>query len=94
MDLEDVVTATDQLLGYPRFGTQGNAWKRRVNARFSRRRGKNLAIFETGEDGVRIHQVRYRARDGRFVLKGMTPIDEESVNRSEINRLNAAFLAD
>ena len=58
------------------------------------RRGTNFAILETSEDGIRIHQVRYRMTDGRFALKGMTSINEESVHRAELNRLNAALIAE
>ncbi len=57
------------------------------------RRGTDFAILEIG-DGIRIHQVRYRVRDGRFAFKGMTTIDQESAFRAELNRLNAALLAD
>ncbi len=58
------------------------------------RRGTNFAMLEIGKDGIRIHRARYRVRDGRFALHRMTGIDQESVHRAELNRLNAALLAD
>jgi hypothetical protein len=58
------------------------------------RRGTNFAILEIGENGIRIHQARYRVRDGRFALNRLTATEPESVQRAEVNRLNAALLAD
>ena len=58
------------------------------------RRGTNFAILEFGEGGIRIHQARYRVRDGRFALNRLTATEQEPVHDAEVNRLNAALLAD
>lgn len=63
--------------------------------------GTDFMVFETADDQIRIHKVRYRVTDRQFSVDGVTSIDsqsyaewEEALRRREISRTNAAIMTD